>query len=140
MNYAPESASGDIAFSLAASGDGRGQTGSAVYFRTETTEVTEKSRARRLKTRRRRSLRARGLVTIRSGRLKTGKSPHCAFFIIRARRKSCATRAYSDGAGRWFLVDFNPAGATYWASLEGDVLSLEHAGAQFEPFATLGRQ
>ena len=136
----PESAAGDIAFSLAASGGGRGQTGSAVYFRTETTEVTVKIKGAPVENTVPPKLAGAWTRDDQVWTVEDGRIPSLRILYPSGEEKVMRYAAYPDGAGRWFLVDYDPAGGTYWASLEGDTLSLAHAGAQFEPFATLGRQ
>lgn len=137
--YVPETASGELTFSLTASGDGRGQGASLVFFKTETTDVTVKVEGTPP------SDAAPSLAGAwtHEGQVWTfegGQVSSLRILYPSGEEEIMHYEAYPDGAGRWFLVDFNPAGVTYWVSLEGDVLSLAHAGARFEPFATLGRQ
>lgn len=138
--YAPETASGAFTFSLAASGDGRGQGASAVFFKTETTEVTVHIEGAPVENTAPPKLAGAWTRDDQVWTFEDGQIPSLRILYPSGEEKIMHYEAYPDGAGRWFLVNYDPAGASYWASLEGDVLSLAHAGARFEPFATLGRQ
>lgn len=138
--YVPETASGEFTFSLAASGDGRGQTASVVFFKTETTEVTVKIEGAPVENTPPPELAGVWMRDDEVWTFEDGQVPALRILYPTGEEKIVRYEAWPDGAGRWFLVDYNPAGATYWASLEGDALFLAHPDVQFEPFATLTRQ
>lgn len=138
--YVPETASGAFTFSLAASGDGRGQSASLVFFKTETTEVTVKIEGAPVENSLPPKLAGAWTRDDEVWTFEGGQIPSLRIRYASGEEKIMRYAAYPDGAGRWFLVDYDPAGATYWASLEGDALLLAYPDVQFEPFATLVRQ
>ncbi|WDI31928.1 hypothetical protein PUV54_01835 [Hyphococcus flavus] len=138
--YVPETASGAFTFSLAASGDGRGQSASAVFFKTEATDVTVQIAGAPVENAPSSDLAGPWTRDDEVWTFEDGVIPSLRILYPSGEEKVMRYAAYPDGAGRWFLIDYDPAGATYWASLEGDTLLLAHPDAQFEPFATLARQ
>lgn len=138
--YVPETASGDIAFSLSASGDGRGQGASLVFFKTETTDVTVKVEGTPIENTAPPNLTGAWTYDDKIWTFEDASTPTLRILYATGEEKVMRYEVWPDGAGGWFIVDVFPSGMTYWARLDDDALMLAHPDAQFEPFATLRRQ
>ncbi len=133
----PPTAQGDIPFSLSASGGGRGQSASAVSFKTQPVKVT---------------LTVKGEPVSESPPSLAGdwQNKNDTWNFSAAPERKLTKRyasgeekvevydIYPDSTGRWLLVCVNPKDGTYWVELgkEGS-LSVAHPGKAFKPFATM---
>ena len=138
--FVPPEARGDVAFSVSASGDGRGQSASIVPFKTDSVDVTLAVDGEPL-TEDPPSL--VGDWHDEGGDIWRFSGPPSQVLTkvyASGEEKVEHYDIYPDGAGRWFLVCVNPKDGAYWIDVgEDGVLSVDRSGGEFEPFATLTR-
>ncbi|MEZ5895398.1 MAG: hypothetical protein R3C51_03275 [Parvularculaceae bacterium] len=138
--YVPKTASGAFTFSLAASGDGRGQSASLVFFKTDETDVTVKIAGAPVADTPPPDLAGAWTQGDQIWTFEDAIIPALRILYPTGEEKVIRYKPWPDGAGGWFLVDIDPAGGVYWARLDGDALSMARPGEKFEPFTLLTRE
>ena len=136
----PETAAGDLTFTLAAAGRGAGRAGSGVSFKTDAVDVR---------------IAIAGdppndnppdLAGTWTWKTQTWQFDKSAGPALRIRystgeEKVVRYKLYPDGQGRWFLVGIGKRDPAYWVVSNGaNELAVDHPGKDFKPFATLARQ